>query len=70
MKGFDEERADVLAYLLRRAGNAATLAGNNAAAPEDRMMANDRRRQLEVIADEIRAGMHEGLAGVMAEPAA
>lgn len=60
----DEERDDVLAYIERRIGNAAKIAANNAADAETREFANDRRRQFEVLRDEIAAGMHVGTATI------
>lgn len=61
------ERADVLAHVARKAVNAGKLAANNAVSAESRELANDRRRQAEVLGDELIAGMHEGLAGVAAD---
>ena len=62
--GWQRERLDVLAYLTRRRDNAARVA---AQMPELEPLAADRRRQLEVMIDEIEAGLHEGLADVVAE---
>lgn len=55
------ERADVLAYLGRRAANAATI---EAAKDDMDEFASDRRRQLEVIIGDISAGLHDGSAEV------
>lgn len=52
---------DVIAYLERRRANAATIAEK---APEFEPLAADRRRQLEVVIDELKAGLHHGCAGV------
>lgn len=61
------ERADVLAWLEQRRDNAAAIAANSAAGPEMQELANDRRRQLEVVIDELRQGHHEGHAQVRAD---
>ena len=58
------ELLDVLAYLARRRDNAALVA---AQMPELEPLAADRRRQLEVMIDEIEAGLHQGLADVLGE---
>lgn len=65
--GFGAERLDVLAYLVRRRDNAARVV---AQMPGMALLVADRRRQLEVMIDEIEAGLHEGLAAVLAELAA
>lgn len=57
------ELADVLAYLERRRANAAAVAARD---PAFDAWAEDRRRQLEVVIDELRAGLHLGCAGVAA----
>lgn len=62
--GFTAELLDVLAYLARRRDNAALVA---AQMPELEPLAADRRRQLEVMIDEIAGGLHEGLAAVLAD---
>lgn len=62
-----EERADFLAYLDRRIGNAAAVERSTAPDAETRELAGDRRRQLEVIRDEIAQGMHQGEAAVAAK---
>ena len=56
--GMAAERADVLAYLVRRRDNAAAIAASGAADGETRALAQDRRRQLDVLIDELTAGMH------------
>lgn len=58
------ERADVLAYLARQAGNCATVmeAKNPEFADEARLL----RRKIEVLADEIAGGLHESEAAVQA----
>lgn len=58
------ERADFLAYLARRAGNARRMAEADATYCE---WARDRARQLDIMAGEIRAGLHEGLAAVLGQ---
>lgn len=57
---------DVLAYLARRRANALRVAG--ATAPNDDLheLARDRARQLDVLIDEIRAGLHHGEAAAQA----
>jgi hypothetical protein len=54
------ERADVLAALTRRAVNAARVAKHSPSGSDSRQLAEDRRRQLEVVIDELCAGLHEG----------
>jgi hypothetical protein len=54
---------DVLAYLQRRHANAATIVSRS---PEFAEQARDRQRQLEVMIDELRAGLHHGCAEVTA----
>lgn len=56
------ERADMLAYLARRAGNARRIAEADSTYCE---WARDRACQLEIIAGDVRAGLHEGLAEMM-----
>ena len=56
--GMAVERADVLAYLVQRRDNAAAIAASGAADGETRALAQDRRRQLDVLIDELTAGMH------------
>lgn len=58
------ERADAVAFMARRAINAGRIASSSAAAPGDRELAADRQRQAEAAARDLRAGMHEGLAGI------
>lgn len=58
------ERYDVLALLERRIANAAAVARGF---PEREMLAEDRRRQFEVLRDEIKAGMHIGAASIALE---
>jgi hypothetical protein len=55
------ELGDVIAYLERRRANAATIAKR---APDLEPWAVDRRQQLEVVIDELRAGLHHGCAEV------
>lgn len=55
----DPDTLDVLAYLARRHANAALVAQRLPAAEP---LAADRRRQLEVMIDEITAGLHHGAA--------
>ena len=62
----DEEHADVLAYLDRRIANAAAVEASTAPDAETRELAGDRRRQMEVIRDEIAQGQHVGLAQLLA----
>jgi hypothetical protein len=57
------ELADVLAYLEKRRANAAVVAKRQ---PELEPWAEDRRRQLEVVIDELKAGLHVGSADVAA----
>ncbi len=52
------ERGDVLALLRRRRDNCALVAARGG--PEFNELAADRRRQLEVLIEEIEAGRHEG----------
>lgn len=54
--------ADVLAYLARRRANAETVAKRMS---ESEPFARDRVRQLDVIIEEIRAGLHRGEADLM-----
>lgn len=58
------ELADVLAYLGRRRDNAALMAK---ASPEFADWAEDRRRQLEVVIDELENGLHHGCAQLVAD---
>lgn len=53
----EQERRDVLAYLERKIGNADTMARRSAEFGEH---ASACRRQLEIVRDEIAAGMHLG----------
>ena len=62
-----DERLDVLAYLERRIGNAAAVEASTAPDAETRELAGDRRRQMEVIRDEIAQGQHVGLAAALAD---
>lgn len=55
--------ADFIAYLEQRRDNAGTIAGK---VPEFAELARDRARQLEVMIDELRHGLHEGSAAVRA----
>lgn len=55
------ERADVLAYLQRRIANCATMAAKS---PEFAADARERQRQLQVLFDDLHAGLHEGSAAV------
>ena len=57
------ELADVIAFLERRCANAATMEKR---AGEIEPLAADRRRQLQVVIDELRAGMHHGCAAMAA----
>lgn len=57
------ELADMLAYLERHRANADTIVSRS---PEFAEQARDRQRQLEVMIDELRAGLHEGSAAVLA----
>ena len=61
------ERGDVLAYLDRRIANAATIAANSAAGSETREIADDRRRQMEIMRAEIAQGLHEGAARIASD---
>lgn len=67
LRGARAERADTIAYLEQRRDNAAAIVG--AASEHDELgdLARDRRRQLEVQIDEIKAGLHHGSAEVRAE---
>lgn len=58
--------ADVLAYLARRQGNAERVARVTAETDELHVLARDRARQLAVLIDEIRAGLHHGEAAAQA----
>lgn len=58
-----DERDDVMAYLERRRDNAATIAERW---PGFEYEARIQRRQLDIIIGDVRAGMHEGAAGVRA----
>lgn len=58
--GRQKERADVLAYLARRAANARTVADWARRGGGHDELAEDRRRQLEVIHDELMHRLHEG----------
>lgn len=57
---------DVLAYLARRQGNAERVARVTAETDELHVLARDRARQLAVLIDEIRAGLHHGEAAAQA----
>ena len=59
------ELADVLAFLARRAANAGAIAARGD--PVNAEWARDRERQLEVISDELKAGLHHGCAQLMAD---
>lgn len=61
--GRHNERADILAYLCRRRRNAALVAARS---PEFAEWAADRRRQLDVMIEEIKAGLHLGCAATEA----
>lgn len=56
-----EELVDVLAYLERKRDNALTMAANS---HEFADLARDRARQLGIVIDELRAGLHIGEAEV------
>lgn len=58
------EVADVLAYLEQRRDNAAAVARRS---PEFTEQARDRQRQLEIIIDDLRGGLHVGSAAVRAQ---
>ena len=58
-----EVLADVIAYLQQRCANAALVAKRMA---EFEPLASDRARQLEVIIGDLKAGLHEGSAVVLA----
>lgn len=62
--GRQAERDDVVAHQQRQAGNARRLF---AADPTYDDLARDRARQAEANADYIRAGLHEGMAAMMAD---
>lgn len=62
--GRAEVLADVLAYLARRRENAALVATR---LPALEPFAEDRRRQLEVMIDELGAGLHGGAAQAAAD---
>lgn len=53
--------ADVIAYLERKRANAGLVAGRS---PEFAELARDRARQLEIMIDELKAGLHQGEAAV------
>lgn len=59
-----EEAADIVAYLEQRRDNAATLAKWHGDQADETELAHDRRRQLDVQIDDIRAGLHVGCAAV------
>lgn len=59
------ELADVMAYMEQRRDNAATIAANTPAHDELAQLAADRRRQLDVQLDDLRAGLHVGSAAVL-----
>lgn len=59
-----DERADLVADLRRKRANAATMASRN---PEFAEQARDRGRQLDVMIEEIEAGLHVGAAAVEAQ---
>lgn len=61
-----DELHDVLAYFERRIGNAAAVEKSTAPDSDTRELAGDRRRQMEVIRDEIAQGMHVGMAQLLA----
>jgi hypothetical protein len=54
------ELADVIAYLERRRDNTAAM---EARTPQHSDWARERRRQIDVILGELRAGLHKGAAG-------
>ena len=58
LKGRFAERADLLALLRRRRDNCALVATRVGA--EFEPFAEDRRRQLDIVIDEIEAGLHLG----------
>lgn len=57
LRDSDAERADVLAYLARRHANCALVARRGGEFAEG---AGIQMRQLSILIDEVRAGMHEG----------
>jgi hypothetical protein len=59
------ELADVLAFLARRAANAGAIASRGD--PQNAEWGRDRARQLEIITDELKAGLHHGCAALMAD---
>lgn len=67
MRTADDERADVLAHLARRRQNCLTVADNSAASADSVLAARIMARQLEVLADWFRAGLHEGKAAIEAQ---
>lgn len=56
-QGRVDERADTIAFLQRRQSACETIAGRS---PDQAERASIMQRQLSVLIDEIRAGMHEG----------
>ena len=65
-----EMLGDVLAYLERRRANAATIASKHPGHDEIGDLARDRRRQLDIQIDELRAGLHLGAAALRDDLAA
>lgn len=59
-----DERQDVLAYLARKRANALTMAQRS---PEFAEEGRSIARQLEILSDDIRAGLHVGEALLAAE---
>ena len=64
--GMGAEREDELAFLARKRAVAATIAGNDAASEDSRDQARAWVRLLDVLTDDLRAGMHLGLGSLMA----
>lgn len=62
--GYQAAMADVAAYLAQRSDNAKTMAKRS---PEFAEEARERLRQLEVIADDLRAGLALGAAAKRAD---
>lgn len=62
MSGGADQLADVLAYLNRRRRAVETVLGNDAASADSRKQARHWQRQLLILTDELRAGLHEGVA--------
>ena len=54
------ERADVIAYLARRRDNAQRVAGNSSPSPATREEARVIVRQMELLMQDLRTGLHVG----------